>query len=206
MPSTSPPSSRTHLEELQKETQKSGGVRFALFADDSTFFLRSCNVGHIIPRLQRTIDKLTQWFQFLRIEVNPEKSAAIYFDYSAKKRTQVVSTNTTTLRMFNAPIPWQYNYKYLGITLNKHLHFRNHIRLVRNLELPTISKYMKNASERFFSIAVNHPNTLISSAASYEAPPANHFIRRPWNVLTNPPDDFTAEVEILNNALKNLEK
>ncbi|GBP02061.1 Probable RNA-directed DNA polymerase from transposon X-element [Eumeta japonica] len=48
--------------------------------------------------------------------------------------------------------------------------------LHRDLELPTLSKFMKDASERFFSIAINHTNPLISAAASYEAPPENHFL------------------------------
>ncbi|GBP44828.1 hypothetical protein EVAR_75696_1 [Eumeta japonica] len=35
--------------------------------------------------------------------------------------------------MLNAPIPCQHNYNYLRITLDKHLHFRDHIRRVRQL-------------------------------------------------------------------------
>ncbi|GBP24698.1 hypothetical protein EVAR_15904_1 [Eumeta japonica] len=33
------------------------------------------------------------------------------------------------------------------------------------------------------------------SAVSYEALPPQHFIRRPRNVLSDPPDELTAEVE-----------
>ncbi|GBP11801.1 hypothetical protein EVAR_87723_1 [Eumeta japonica] len=58
---------------------------------------------------------------------------------------------------------------------------RLHSKTFRDLELPTLSKFMKDASERFFSIAINHTNPLISAAASYEAPPENHFLRRPRN-------------------------
>ncbi|GBP69709.1 hypothetical protein EVAR_79942_1 [Eumeta japonica] len=62
--------------------------------------------------LQRAIDELGQWFRKWRIEVNPDKSAAIQFKL------------------------W-------------------------DLELPTISKYMKDASKRFFDIAGSHPNALL---------------------------------------------
>ncbi|GBP26831.1 RNA-directed DNA polymerase from mobile element jockey [Eumeta japonica] len=72
-------------------------------------------------------------------------------------------------------------------------YFKNSVRY-RDLELPIFSKYMEDASERFFRIAGNHPNPLISAAALYEAPPANHFLRRPQNVLLNPLDDLTVEV------------
>ncbi|GBP28106.1 hypothetical protein EVAR_21228_1 [Eumeta japonica] len=47
--------------------------------------------------------------------------------------------------------------------------------------------------ERFFSIEVNHPDPLISVAASYESPPKSHFIKRPRNALLDSPDDFTAK-------------
>ncbi|GBP25676.1 hypothetical protein EVAR_12153_1 [Eumeta japonica] len=55
------------------------------------------------PPLQRAIDELGQWFRKWRIEVNPDKSAAIQFKY--------------------------------GVTLDKNLHFRDHIERVRNTAL-----------------------------------------------------------------------
>ncbi|GBP89608.1 Probable RNA-directed DNA polymerase from transposon X-element [Eumeta japonica] len=67
--------------------------------------------------------------------------------------------------------------------------------LYRDLELPTISKYMKDASERFFYTASSHPNPLLVSVVSYEPPPLHFFCRRPRSVLLDPPDDLTVEVE-----------
>ncbi|GBP94156.1 hypothetical protein EVAR_78207_1 [Eumeta japonica] len=64
----------------------------------------------------------------------------------------------------------------------------------RDLELPTISKYMKDASKRFFDIAGSHPNALLRAAVDYQ-PPHPPPIRRPRNVLTDPPDALTAAVE-----------
>ncbi|GBP80839.1 hypothetical protein EVAR_99934_1 [Eumeta japonica] len=68
----------------------------------------------------------------------------------------------------------------------------------RDLELPTISKYMKDASKRFFDIAGSHPNALLRAAVDYEPPHSSHFIRRPRNVLNDPPDALTAAVESLS--------
>ncbi|GBP38698.1 hypothetical protein EVAR_22347_1 [Eumeta japonica] len=62
---------------------------------------------------------------------------------------------------------------------------------------PTISKFMKDASERFFEIASSHPNALIISVVSYEPLPPHHFCRRPRNFLSDPPQDLTIEVEKL---------
>ncbi|GBP11455.1 hypothetical protein EVAR_92952_1 [Eumeta japonica] len=61
----------------------------------------------------------------------------------------------------------------------------------------TISKYMKDASERFFDVATGRPNPLLVSAVSYEPPPPHHFCRRPRNVLLDPPYDLTLEMEKL---------
>ncbi|GBP83605.1 Probable RNA-directed DNA polymerase from transposon BS [Eumeta japonica] len=74
------------------------GVQLALFADDTALYFRNRNR---IPRftlrpLQRAIDKLGQWFRLWRIDVNPDKSAAIQFKYS-KHRSQLVVDNNTLL-------------------------------------------------------------------------------------------------------------
>ncbi|GBP35420.1 Probable RNA-directed DNA polymerase from transposon BS [Eumeta japonica] len=72
--------------------------------------------------------------------------------------------------------------------------------LHRDLELPTVSKYMKDASKRFFDIAGSHVNALLRAAVDYEPPHSSYFIRRPRNVLIDPPDVLTAAVESLNDV------
>ncbi|GBP57220.1 Probable RNA-directed DNA polymerase from transposon BS [Eumeta japonica] len=82
----------------------SSGVQLALFADDTALFYGSRNRStDSLSSLQRAIDELGQWFRKWRIEVNPDKSAAIQFKY--------------------------------GVTLDKNLHFRDHIERVRNTAL-----------------------------------------------------------------------
>ncbi|GBP45163.1 Probable RNA-directed DNA polymerase from transposon X-element [Eumeta japonica] len=260
----------------------SSGVQLALFADDTALFYGSRNRSTrftLLP-LQRAIDELGQWFRKWRIEVNPDKSAAIQFKYGKIRSRLIFDKNTPNHKMLDANIPWQRNYKYLRVTLDKNLHFRDHIERVRNtalfykarlgavlgrksklsrrnkrtiykmcirtvmtyaspviahaapkalhrlqviqnkfcraamdahwcvrnsilhrdLELPTISKYMKDASKRFFDIAGSHPNALLRAAVDYQPPHLTHLIRRPRNVLTDPPDALTAAVESLNDV------
>ncbi|GBP37379.1 Probable RNA-directed DNA polymerase from transposon X-element [Eumeta japonica] len=69
--------------------------------------------------------------------------------------------------------------------------------LHRDLELRTITKYMKDPSKRFFDIAGSHPNAPLRSAVDYEVPRRHHFIRRARNVHTDPPDALTAAVNSL---------
>ncbi|GBP40964.1 Probable RNA-directed DNA polymerase from transposon X-element [Eumeta japonica] len=72
--------------------------------------------------------------------------------------------------------------------------------LHRDLVLPTISKYMKDASKRFFDIAGSHSNALLRTAVNYQPPHPTHLIRRSRNVLTDPPGALTAAVESLNDV------
>ncbi|GBP60591.1 RNA-directed DNA polymerase from mobile element jockey [Eumeta japonica] len=112
----------TYTNDIPRSTS---GVQLALFADDTALFYKSRNrsTRSTFLRLQRATDELGQWFRLWRIEVNPEKSAAIQFKYSKHRSKLVVDWNTPSLKMLNARIPWQRSYKYLGVTLDKNLHF-----------------------------------------------------------------------------------
>ncbi|GBP69714.1 RNA-directed DNA polymerase from mobile element jockey [Eumeta japonica] len=112
-------------------TRPTSDVQLALFADDTALFFRSWTRRSIFRHLPKAIDELGQWSRKWRIEVNPDKSAAIQFKYSKNRSQLVVDRNTPNLKMLNARIPWQRSYKYLGVTLDKNLHFREHIARVR---------------------------------------------------------------------------
>ncbi|GBP10979.1 Probable RNA-directed DNA polymerase from transposon BS [Eumeta japonica] len=97
----------------------SSGVQLALFADDTALFYGNRNRAPVHPPPpQRAIDELGQWFRKWRIEVNPDKSAAIQFSMVRLESTHC-RQNTPNLKMLDAIIPWQRNYKYLGVTLDK---------------------------------------------------------------------------------------
>ncbi|GBP05468.1 Probable RNA-directed DNA polymerase from transposon X-element [Eumeta japonica] len=81
--------------------------------------------------------------------------------------------------------------KFCRAATDAHWCVRNSI-LHRDLELPLFPN-MKDASKRFFDIAGSHPNALLRAAVDYQPP--HPTIRRPRNVLTDPPDALTAAVE-----------
>ncbi|GBP97724.1 Probable RNA-directed DNA polymerase from transposon X-element [Eumeta japonica] len=112
----------------------SSGVQLALFADDTALFYGSRNRSTDSPSsLQRAIDELGQWFRW-RIEVNPTNQQP-YNSSMVRLESTHCRQNTPNLKMLDANIPWQRNYKYLGVTLDKNLHFRDHIERVRNTAL-----------------------------------------------------------------------
>ncbi|GBP91455.1 RNA-directed DNA polymerase from mobile element jockey [Eumeta japonica] len=108
------------------------GVQRALFADDTALYLCGNNFYKIPPCLQKAIDGLTRWFQTWRIEVNPEKSAAIFFNYSKIKNKEVVPYNSPTFCICSSPNLWHHKYKYSGTTFD----FKDHImRVKKNAQL-----------------------------------------------------------------------
>ncbi|GBO98720.1 hypothetical protein EVAR_91771_1 [Eumeta japonica] len=127
-------------------------------------------IEHLIhpPPLQRAIDELGQWFRKWRIEVNPDKSAAIQF--------KTVMTYASPVFAHAAPKALHrlqvIQNKFCRAATDAHC-VRNSI-LHRDLELPTISKYMKDASKRFFDIAGSHPNAFYA-AVDYQPPHPTHL-------------------------------
>ncbi|GBP56328.1 RNA-directed DNA polymerase from mobile element jockey [Eumeta japonica] len=239
----------------------SSGVQLALFADDAALYKKSTHL-----RFQRAIDELDRWFRTWRIEVNLNKSAAVQFKYGKQRNRKVVDLDTRHLRILNAKMPWQLKYKYLRVSHDRILQFKDQIERVRKIAIfnrerlgvipgrkrklllrnkrtickmcirtamtyasfvfahaapkalnslqviqnkfcrvatdahwyvrnsvlhtdlgfPTIAKYIKDVSKRFFDIVESHTNALLRSAVSYEAQPY-----RSWNLLIDPSDALT---------------
>ncbi|GBP37936.1 Probable RNA-directed DNA polymerase from transposon BS [Eumeta japonica] len=98
----------------------SSGVQLALFADDTALFYgnRNRSTRFTLLPLQRAIDELGQWFRKWRIEVNPTNQQP-YNSSMVRLESTHCRQNTPNLKMLDAIIPWQRNYKYLGVTLDK---------------------------------------------------------------------------------------
>ncbi|XP_045533955.1 uncharacterized protein LOC106720251 [Papilio machaon] len=158
------------------------GVELALFADDTCVYTSGRSPDAICRRLQTAANTLGAWFRKWRIEINPSKSAALYF--SRQKGTALPS-----IKLLDSPIPWEDQVKYLGVILDSKLNFSAHVtRVIQNrflrratgapwymrnsnlhidLDLPTIAQHLKLASRRYFDSAVGHPNPLVVVAATY---------------------------------------
>jgi hypothetical protein len=93
------------------------------FADDMAI----CSVGllgeDIIETLQNGLDRLQNFFTKWKIKVNTEKTKAIFF---TRKRRACFKPQSY-LKLDNNDIEWVEILKYLGITLDSKLTFRQHI-------------------------------------------------------------------------------
>lgn len=106
------------------------GVHYALFADDTAIYTSSPRLTRITQLLQSAINALGHWCRNWRIEVNPEKSAAVFFSRST--RYSALLRNADHITLYDKRIPWRDDAKYLGVTLDKRLNFFKHIKTVRD--------------------------------------------------------------------------
>ncbi|CAK1587705.1 unnamed protein product [Parnassius mnemosyne] len=103
----------------------SKGVQLSLFADDTALYCKGTSLPFIRNKIQKSVDDLGAWFKKWRIDVNPEKSSAVHFDYKRRRLK-----NTPPIRMLGTPVPWHTTAKYLGVTLDTSLTFRSHVKRV----------------------------------------------------------------------------
>lgn len=104
---------------------RSPPTQLALFADDTALYCSTRSHRLLTKFLQRAANSLGDWFRKWRIEVNPEKSTAVYFTRGRKKPPPPIT-------LFGKPIPWAKQAKYLGYILDSGLTCRAHIKSVRD--------------------------------------------------------------------------
>ncbi|GFW32094.1 RNA-directed DNA polymerase from mobile element jockey [Trichonephila clavipes] len=101
---------------------KAVGVHLAMYANDTAIFTQNIYNCNIIERLQNYIIRLETWLNDWKIKVNASKSACLYFT-----RQRCIG-NLPHVNIFNQPVPWVTEYKYLGLILDTKLNFAKHIR------------------------------------------------------------------------------
>ncbi|GFS85641.1 RNA-directed DNA polymerase from mobile element jockey, partial [Nephila pilipes] len=93
-----------------------------LFADDTALLSQHRDTVQARENLQSYLQVLQKWLTRWRIAINTEKSAAIIFKNISLRRYP------NNLRLFHNNIPWKTSTTYLGITLDKTLHYITHIK------------------------------------------------------------------------------
>jgi hypothetical protein len=80
--------------------------------------------------LQVAVDALGRWCRKWRIELNPEKSAAVLF--SQRPGYAALTARVGVLSLFGRTIPWETHVRYLGVLLDRQLTLAKHIKTVRD--------------------------------------------------------------------------
>jgi hypothetical protein len=104
-------------------TKHIGHCNIGLFADDTCIYYSSKFLDPITNNLIYSYEKLQKYFIKWKININTEKTNAIYFTRRRKKEIP-----RTPLIIQQQHIPWSNNIKYLGVILDKKLTLNEHLK------------------------------------------------------------------------------
>ncbi|GFY22540.1 probable RNA-directed DNA polymerase from transposon X-element [Trichonephila clavipes] len=96
---------------------KADNVDLAMYADDTAIISQHTYNFKIIERLQNYITRLQLWLVVWKMKVNASKSTSLLF---TKQRC---IENLLNIYMFDQPVPWVTEFKYLGFILDAKLNF-----------------------------------------------------------------------------------
>lgn len=103
-------------------------VSLAMYADDVCVFTKSRDARIVERRLQESLDNLEAWYRQWRIAIHPQKSTAILFSRSGKRKRR--HGEPQHLNIQGEAVPWKSEIKYLGVTLDRRLTFGSHVTAV----------------------------------------------------------------------------
>lgn len=99
----------------------------ACFADDTAIYSSSNQSNAICRKLQLSLTRVEKFFNKWKIRANAAKTQAIIFPFDGRRRR----TPTSRLTLNGTPVDFTDNVKYLGVTLDKKLLFKQHIEEIR---------------------------------------------------------------------------
>ncbi|GFU07187.1 RNA-directed DNA polymerase from mobile element jockey [Trichonephila clavipes] len=97
-----------------------------LYADDTAILTQSTNKNCITHFLHKHLAELEDWYKKWKISINPEKNEAVFFSLGTSTRKPL------PIHVQNHPVPWSRSVNYLGVTLDEHLSFKDHIMKINN--------------------------------------------------------------------------
>ncbi|TDJ91328.1 reverse transcriptase domain-containing protein, partial [Klebsiella pneumoniae] len=96
----------------------------ALYADDTVIYSSAPHRNSVSSYIQYHLNALESWFINWKIKINTNKCKAIYFSRTYKLPPR--------LYLHDEAIDWCDSVKYLGVTLDRRLTWKFHIKNVRN--------------------------------------------------------------------------
>ena len=105
---------------------KIGKIR--IFADDTSAFVEGHEVNDVISKSELLMNDLNNWFKANKLTLSTNKSCFILFRSAQSRINQIASV----LHFGENNINRQTSVKYLGVTLDEHLNWNEHVQEVCN--------------------------------------------------------------------------
>ena len=102
--------------------------KLRIFADDTSAFVEGHDLNVVIVRSELLMNNLNNWFRANKLTLSANKSCFILFRSSQSNLNQIPST----LKFEGNQINREKTVKYLGVTLQEHLNWSEHVQNVCN--------------------------------------------------------------------------
>ncbi|GBN41095.1 RNA-directed DNA polymerase from mobile element jockey [Araneus ventricosus] len=129
-------------------------ITLSLYADDTAILAQGKKFSTISNSLSNYITKLESWLKRWKIQLNVEKSEAIFFYKYSKHCPEI--------KIYNTPVLWKKEIKYLGVILDRNLAFRPHLNHIEN-------KYNKAFRAQYSLISRNSILSIQNKLLIYQA-------------------------------------
>ncbi|GBM28418.1 RNA-directed DNA polymerase from mobile element jockey [Araneus ventricosus] len=149
------------------------GITLSLYADDTAILAQGKKFSTISNSLSSHIPKLESWLKRWKIQLNVEKTEAIIFSKYFKHCPEI--------KIYNTPVPWKKEIKYLGVILDRNLTFRPHLNHIKN-------KYNKAFRAQYSFICSNSRLSTQNKLLIYQAylRPILTYASPVWAFTQNP--------------------
>ena len=98
-----------------------------MYADDTAILYRNKTVAQINADMTNDIEKLHDWFSVNKLSVNVDKTQVMLFSHPrSNHRNELLKVNLNNRELENVT-----RFKYLGVLLDNHLNFQDHIKAVK---------------------------------------------------------------------------
>jgi ribonuclease HI len=114
------------------------------YADDLALIGRGLDTGTVIHNMQQVLNKVTRWGTSQGLRFSPSKSVAIAFT-----RKTLPWGGSQQLTLYNTPLQWSDQVKYLGVTLDKRLNWGVHLRDKTSKAIRLLYRYKQIVGREF---------------------------------------------------------
>jgi hypothetical protein len=96
-----------HLTAVQDSTaccgdSQTSGVNLALFADDTCLYATDHKEGYVLRKVQRGLNSMATWCERWNIEINEDKTRAIYFTHRNRLLDSILTLNGRNIPFVNS--------------------------------------------------------------------------------------------------------
>lgn len=140
-----------------------------LFADDTSIWSDSNTITNLRTRLQQSVELFVGWCKRWKLQVQPTKTKLVHFCNHPRRKYKT----PLSISIDGQVVPLANEAKYLGITFDKTMKFKTHLKEMKKKTASRIGliKFLARNTEGDASITLNNlQKSLVRSIITYAAP------------------------------------